>query len=410
MAKSLEKLLIVCVDRDDDLGRKTGVQGPVVGEQKNLDAASRLALADPAESDANCIFAAVKKFREIRNSHPNAEIVTLTGHGKRGFESDRVLNRQIDAVLESLGGVDGFVLVTDGAEDDQVIPLLQSRAKIFSKETVIVKQAQVVESTYYTIKEALKDPFLARIVFGIPGIILLLFVALGTVSLQIVSLVFGVYLILKGFGIEEKILSLSKGFTTSISVQRTSFPFYIASFFILVFGLVTAYNGFASTPLVDPLIDGLVIVRSIYFFIILAAITLIIAKGIDSVHLARAFELRGHFLSAASIVLIWFILDTGTLVFLRQADLNLFLFVVLTSFGVLLAAFKVSMVMDVRERITKLLVGLPVYDAMGNWAGKVESIDKRKNTIAYSDVKTKKETEVNRKKFSIASGRIILSA
>ncbi len=409
MAKNPERLLVVCVDRDDDLGRKTGLQGPVIGEEKNLDAATKLALADPEESDANCIFAAVKKFQEIKKSHPNSEIATLTGHGKQGFESDKEINRQLDKVLESIGGTDGFVLVTDGAEDDQVIPLLQSRAKIFSKETVIVKQAQIVESTYYTIKEALKDPFLARIVFGIPGIVLLLFFALGTLSLQIVSLVFGTYLILKGFGIEEKLLSFARNLTTSISVQRTSFPFYIGSIFIFVFGLVNAYNSFAETQLADPLIDALAIARTTYLFLVLSAIAFILGKSIDAVHLKRAFELRRYFLSGVSVMLVWFILDAATLVFLRQADLNLFLFIVLASFAILLIAFKLSEIMDVREKITKLLVGMPVYDSVGTWVGKVENIDKRKNTILYSDVKTKKEVEINRKKIQIMAGRIILS-
>ena len=410
MEKSVEKLLIVCVDRDDDLGRKTGIQGPVMGEQANLEAATKLALVDPQESDANCIFAAVKKFLEVKKSHPNSEIVTLTGHGKEGFESDKIVNRQLDAVLEKLGSIDGFVLVTDGKEDDQTIPLLQSRARIFSKETVIVKQAQVVESTYYTIKEALKDPFLARIVFGIPGIILLLFVALGTLSLQIIAFVFGLYLILKGFGVEEKIISFVNSIASSITVQRTSFPFYVASIFILFFGGINAYNSFVATEIIDPVFDFLTIARASYFFVFLAAIAIVAARAIDAVHLKKAFELRKYALSGVSIMLLWFILDSGTLVFLRQADLNLFLFSVVTSFVAILIAFEVTKVMDVKERITKLLIGLPVYDTTGTWIGKVENIDKKKSLILFKNIKTKKDSEATRKGFSIASGRIVLNS
>ena len=69
---------------------------------------------------------------------------------------------------------DGIILVTDGAEDDQTIPILQSRAPIISKETVIIKQAKEMESAYYSLKEALGDPDIARIVFLIPGIVILL--------------------------------------------------------------------------------------------------------------------------------------------------------------------------------------------------------------------------------------------
>ena len=62
----MDKVLVVCVDRDNDLGRKTTVQGPVIGRENNLKAASKLALADPSEADANCMFAAVRKFDELK--------------------------------------------------------------------------------------------------------------------------------------------------------------------------------------------------------------------------------------------------------------------------------------------------------------------------------------------------------
>jgi putative membrane protein len=404
-----DRLLVVCVDRDDDLGRKTGIRGPVMGETSVKNAAVSLALADPTESDANCMFAAVKKFREVKKSHPQSQVVAITGHGKHGFQSDKILNQQLDAILKKLGGVDGFVLVTDGAEDDQIIPLLQGRAKLFSKETVIVKQAQVVESTYYTIKEALKDPFLARIFFGIPGLVLLLFVALGSVSLQILAFVFGLYLILKGFGIEDMIIGLVRSITSSITVQRTSFPFYVASLFILGFGLVTGYNSFAATPLADPLVDAVSIARSTYLFIFLAATAIVVAKGIDVVHLKRAHELRKYVLSGVSLILLWFILDSGTLVFLRQADLNLFLFSVLLSFAVMLIAFRITKIMDVKQKITRLLVGLPIYDTTGQWVGNVERIDKKKDVIFFNHVKSKKGIQINRKKFAVISGRVLLS-
>ncbi|MDO8427830.1 MAG: DUF373 family protein, partial [Candidatus Diapherotrites archaeon] len=139
MAKDKEKpktVIVVCVDRDNDLGRKTGIEGPVIGRARNVNAAKALALKDPTESDANTMFAAVKKLEEIKNEFPKIEVVTLTGKGKLGFASDKRINEQLDLLTEKFN-IQGFVLVTDGMEDDQVIPLLQSRAKIISKETVI---------------------------------------------------------------------------------------------------------------------------------------------------------------------------------------------------------------------------------------------------------------------------------
>ena len=60
--KEPSRLLIVCVDRDNDIEVKTGIKTPVVGKDLCLNAATKLALSDPEEADANAIFAAVKEY------------------------------------------------------------------------------------------------------------------------------------------------------------------------------------------------------------------------------------------------------------------------------------------------------------------------------------------------------------
>ncbi len=405
----MDNLIVVCVDRDNDLGKKTGIKGPVIGRKANLEAAAKLALADPTESDANCIFAAVKKFDLLQKTVKTLQVVTLTGHGKKGFESDRILNQQLDMIMKKFKP-HGFVLVTDGAEDDQIIPILQSRAKIVSKETVIIKQAQQIESAFFTLKEVIKDPYVARIVFGIPAILLLLFVAVGMMSFQIIAFVFGVYLLLKGFGLEEPIIDQFRSITDSISVQRISFPFYLASLFIIAFGVITAYNNFLTTQITEPLLDAPRIAQTTYPFFVLAALSVVIGRCVDVVHSKKAFLLRKYFLTGVSILLLWWILDTATLVFLREVDLNLFLGSVLGSFLVLLISFRLSEVLNVRERVTKLLVGLPIYTVNGTWRGSVEAINKRRKSITYVDSKTNKSVEVGKKNFALKGGKIVLSA
>jgi len=56
----LDHTLILCVDRDDDLGVRTRTKTPVLGRKENLDAAVNLALRDPEEADANAIFEAIR--------------------------------------------------------------------------------------------------------------------------------------------------------------------------------------------------------------------------------------------------------------------------------------------------------------------------------------------------------------
>ena len=44
------KILVICVDRDNDIGEMLGVEGPIIGREKNLEVAKNLALKDPEES------------------------------------------------------------------------------------------------------------------------------------------------------------------------------------------------------------------------------------------------------------------------------------------------------------------------------------------------------------------------
>ncbi|MBN2111679.1 DUF373 family protein [Candidatus Woesearchaeota archaeon] len=409
----MDNLLIVCVDRDNDLGKKTGINGPVIGREANLKAATALALADPGEADANCMFAAVKKLDELKKMVKNVELATLTGYGKGGFKSDKIINEQLDKLMKKISPT-GFVLITDGAEDDQIIPILQSRANIVSKETVIVRQAQQIESAFFTIKEALKDPYISRIVFGIPGILLIMIFAFLTISpersFQIIAFVLGLYLLLKGFGVEEPVLNGFRSITGSISVQRPSFPFYIGSLFILGFGAITAYTQFSVMQITEPLGDAVTIAQSTYLFLVLAGLSIVIGRCIDAVHLRRAFLLRKYLLMGASIILLWWILDAGTLVFLRAADLNWFLLTIVGSFVILLITFRLSEVMEIREKVTKLLLDLPIYTVDGTWLGKVESIDKRKRSIVYRDSKTNEAVEIIKGKFNVSNGKITVSS
>ncbi|MCJ7614473.1 DUF373 family protein, partial [Candidatus Bathyarchaeota archaeon] len=49
-AAKAERILVLCVDRDDDLGMKAGINTPVLGRKENVNAAASLALRDPEEA------------------------------------------------------------------------------------------------------------------------------------------------------------------------------------------------------------------------------------------------------------------------------------------------------------------------------------------------------------------------
>ena len=111
------RTLILCVDRDDDLGEKAKVTSPVVGRKNNLKAVIALGIEDPEDSDANVIFMGLKLLKKYHDMGREVEIATICGDRMVGIQSDANLIRQFYAVVEQFSP-DSVVLVSDGAEDE----------------------------------------------------------------------------------------------------------------------------------------------------------------------------------------------------------------------------------------------------------------------------------------------------
>ncbi|HSD59076.1 MAG TPA: DUF373 family protein, partial [Methanotrichaceae archaeon] len=150
-------VLVLCIDRDNDLGRKADIESPVIGRSANIDAALRLATADPEDSDINTIFGGIKVLDELLASGQKAEIASLAGDVKIGLTSDGKLTAQLEDLIERLKPA-GVVVVSDGAEDEAILPIIQSRVKVNGVRRVLVKQSPNLESTYYLLKQVFTDP------------------------------------------------------------------------------------------------------------------------------------------------------------------------------------------------------------------------------------------------------------
>jgi len=212
---SHERTLILCIDVDDDIGKKAGVKTPILSRNKNLEAASALALADPEEADANAMFGAVRIYDSLLEKYPNEiyEIVTISGSASGGIEADRNVVRKLESVLKSFKAT-GVILVTDGYADEAVIPLIQSRVPITSIQHVVVKHSERLEETWAVIfrylKQLVEDPYYSRVSLGVPGVMLIIVGILQIFNqLQnagmILTIVMGLVLLIKGFGWEDKL-------------------------------------------------------------------------------------------------------------------------------------------------------------------------------------------------------------
>ena len=91
--KSANRLLVICIDRDDDIGKKAGIKSPAVGRNSCIEAAQKLALEDPEDADSNSIFAAIKTYEDLVSKGYQAEVVVVAGNENRGFQADEITDR-----------------------------------------------------------------------------------------------------------------------------------------------------------------------------------------------------------------------------------------------------------------------------------------------------------------------------
>src|SRR5256884_3374595 len=188
------KTLVLCVDRDNDIGAKTGLQAPLIGRDQNLAAATKLGLADPEDSDVNALLSAVSIYDGLQKDNTDAEVATICGDVRVGAVSDLVLTKQLDQVLEQLRP-DRVFLVSDGAEDEAFSPIIGSRNRVGHVRRVYVRQTPTAESLYYTIGRQLKNPRVRRKTAAPLGFVLLLF---GAIYLALPNAASGLALILAG--------------------------------------------------------------------------------------------------------------------------------------------------------------------------------------------------------------------
>lgn len=263
-----ERTLVLCVDRDDDLGVKARIKSPVIGREENIKAAVNLALKDPEEADANAIFEAVRIFDRFKENtsakEPKAEyqIATIAGSELGDVGADKALVAQLTDVLKTFRASE-VILVTDGFADEAILPLIQSRVPVSSVRRITMRHSESIEETVWLFSRYLRmlfeNPKYARTVLGLPGILLIAFgilYVLNWINYSWIALliVLGSFLIIKGFMLDKAARNLY------IWVREYSpppFPVQIASFgavagFLLI-GIGLYQGGFNASNFIGSL-------------------------------------------------------------------------------------------------------------------------------------------------------------
>ena len=278
-------ILVLIVDRDDDFGRKAKIESPILGLEENLWAAQSLGEVDPEDSDLNAIYYGISIYKKLVAEGREAHLATICGHINVGIKSDDILARQLEQVINETKA-DEAVLVTDGAEDEYVLPIVQSRIKITSIQRVSVKQSRQIEDTYYRFLKMLDDEKVQKqfllpiaLVFIVWAIFLLL--DMTSSGLGAILLTLGFYLLIRVFRWERSISSLLNEIKSGFLTGKLSIYTTIIAAVILIVSMFLAYSN-ANIISDEPLISSLSFISHMIWGIVIAGLLVVFGHVVDS--------------------------------------------------------------------------------------------------------------------------------
>jgi len=255
MAETPKKLLVLVVDRDNDIGRKTGMKTPIIGFEENLKAAQALLLSDPEEADANAMFGALRVYRELAETYgeDHVEVATLAGEESEGIEADMKIMNELNEVLKKFKA-DGCIFISDGVTDQFVTPLITSKIPVVSIKRIVVRHSESVEQTWLVLGRYFKllftEPRYSKIFLGIPGIIMAIIGILYMINVASIPLMLsaiGIYFILRGFNVDQRIGGAIKNFMQVFRMPAYAQLRTFAAFTTFILFITGLYMGYITT-------------------------------------------------------------------------------------------------------------------------------------------------------------------
>ena len=315
----------MAVDRDDDFGVKAGIETPVVGLEAVTYAALRLGAEDPEDSDVNSLFAAIRIYNELHDEGKDVSIALLCGDKKVGHKSDSAIIDELEQVLAEVEP-DRVVLVSDGAEDEYVYPIISSRIPIDSVRKVYVKQSPGLEGSLYILSKLLKDRekkkrFLAPIgwIIAIVGLVFMMpevmrflgdnnydhiYGMTGSIVVVIIGLIFLMY----GYSIGEWIQKTYSKTMEDMKTGNLSILFTVLAIALFVSGVVLGAISVMNMRELSEIYLILSFASNLLWLLVFALICHSFGKVIDTYIKSRRFN-RSFLIATITILAIAFVMQ-----------------------------------------------------------------------------------------------------
>ncbi|MFB6224308.1 MAG: DUF373 family protein [Haloarcula sp.] len=243
--------LVVCIDR---AGPSTA-ECPVVGREAIESLITQTGVVDPEDSRVNCLLEGLKVTEEL-DADGSDPVVAVVGGGSDSVGLDREIAAQIDDLVDEYGP-ESAVVIVDSADDERLVPIIESRVMVDAVDRVVVRQARDIESTYYLLKQFLADEELRKTVLVPVGIIMLAFPMLLvvtnlTLAVGAIAAAIGVFLIYKGLGIDAYLSKLPGQTREALYSGQVSLVTYVVAAGLSLVGVFAGALGVSSSGDISP--------------------------------------------------------------------------------------------------------------------------------------------------------------
>jgi putative membrane protein len=296
--------LVICIDRSGAIGRATNVPMPVAGWEAVRSLVTDAGLSDPEDASVNCLLESLRVARDLRDEREESVVAVVSAESDTAVGADRSIAAQLDDLVDRYDPR-AAVVVVDSAEDEQVLPIVESRIPVDSVDRVVVRQARDIESTYYLLKQFLADEQLRSTILVPFGVALLLLPALfywfsAAEAVAGVAGLLGAALLYKGLAIDRFVAGMPERVREALYAGQVSIVTYVvAGGLALVggfFGVLAASDFGNATRLVE----AVEFVRAAVPWFAVAGVTAAVGRLLDE--LIRDEGIRTPYLNLPFVI------------------------------------------------------------------------------------------------------------
>jgi putative membrane protein len=176
------------------------------------------------------------------------EIATLCGDTDVGEKSDHLITYQLGEVISKVKP-ENAILVSDGPEDEFVLPVLKSKLRVLGIQRVVVKQSERIESAIYIIRKGMaKEEIQKGIIVPVSliamtwGIFAMTGIAPRNLGAGAIALLIGTYFLLQSLHIKERALETFKEVRAGMLAAKLSIFTSLISFLFIFVGAAYTYQ------------------------------------------------------------------------------------------------------------------------------------------------------------------------